>query len=157
MTSERHCILFYITVGVIHFPEERHVFIDWRYLFLLKPFTKLQRFCDVYNLRKKPTFGDATTDFPPNDVWETSTEIPYWWPVTTQISVVISACNWSCRVGNLIQSIRSTQIWVVTRYQCWISGLMFLRRHLEGETSGSVAKFRLGCFPRLWCLLLLLC
>ena len=26
--------------------------------------------------------------FPPNDVWETSAEIPYWWRVTTQIWVV---------------------------------------------------------------------
>ena len=26
---------------------------------------------------------------PPSDVWETSTEIPYWWRVTTQIWVVI--------------------------------------------------------------------
>ena len=26
---------------------------------------------------------------PPNDVWETSAEIPYWWPVTTQICVVL--------------------------------------------------------------------
>ena len=25
---------------------------------------------------------------PPNDVWETSTEIPYWWCITTQIWVV---------------------------------------------------------------------
>ena len=27
--------------------------------------------------------------FPPNDVWETSAEIPYWWRVTTQIWVVL--------------------------------------------------------------------
>jgi len=26
---------------------------------------------------------------PPNDVWETSAEIPYWWRVTTQILVVL--------------------------------------------------------------------
>ena len=26
---------------------------------------------------------------PPNDVWETSTEIPYWWCFTTQIWVVL--------------------------------------------------------------------
>ena len=29
---------------------------------------------------------------PRNDVWETSTEIPYWWRVTTQIWVEIIAC-----------------------------------------------------------------
>ena len=27
--------------------------------------------------------------FPPNDVWGTSAEIPYWWRVTTQIWVVL--------------------------------------------------------------------
>ena len=37
---------------------------------------------------KKPTFWDATTGFPRNDVWKTSAEIPYWWPVTSQIWVV---------------------------------------------------------------------
>ena len=43
----------------------------------------------VISLRKQPTFGDPTTVFPPNDVWETSAEIPYWWRVITQIWVVI--------------------------------------------------------------------
>ena len=37
---------------------------------------------------KQPTFGDATTGFPANDVWATSPEIPYWWSVTSQIWVV---------------------------------------------------------------------
>ena len=51
---------------------------------------------------------------PPNDVWETSAEIRYWWSVTTQVWVVLQISR-SCRVGNLIQLIRSTtQIWVVT-------------------------------------------
>ena len=40
------------------------------------------------SLRKQPTFGDATIS-PPNDVWERSAEIPYWWRVTTQIWVVL--------------------------------------------------------------------
>ena len=36
-----------------------------------------------------------------------------------------SASDWSCRVGNLIQPIRSTtQIWVVTRHQYGISVLV---------------------------------
>ena len=39
-------------------------------------------------LRKQPTFHDATTGFPRNDVWETSAEIPYWWRVTTSIWVM---------------------------------------------------------------------
>ena len=65
---------------------------------------------------------------PPNDVWETSAEIPY-------------------RVGNLTQPIRSTtQIWVVTRHQYVISALV-TQTSFGGKTSGSVAKCRL--FPRL--------
>ena len=43
-----------------------------------------------YNsLGKQPTFQQATTGFPANDVWEMRTEIPYWCrPFTTQIWVV---------------------------------------------------------------------
>ena len=37
------------------------------------------------SLRKQPTLVVS----PPNDVWETSAEIPYWWRVTTQIWVVL--------------------------------------------------------------------
>ena len=48
--------------------------------------------------------------------------------------------DWSCRVGNLIQPIRSTtQIWVVTRHQYGISALAS-HTSFGGETSGSVAK-----------------
>ena len=51
-----------------------------------------------------------------------------------------SASEWSCRVGNLIQPIRSTtQIWVVTRHQYGISALVS-QTLFGGETSGSVAK-----------------
>ena len=76
-----------------------------------------------------------------NDVWETSAEIPYWWRVTTQISVVllIGRRAWE----NLIQPIRSTtQIWVVTRHLYGISALVS-QTSFGGETSGSVAKCRL--------------
>ena len=46
--------------------------------------------------------------------------------------------DWSCRVGNLIQPIRSTtQIWVVTRHQYGISVLVS-HTSFGGETSGSV-------------------
>ena len=41
------------------------------------------------NLEKQPTFRDVTTGFPWNEVWETSAEMLYWWPVTTQIWVVL--------------------------------------------------------------------
>ena len=48
--------------------------------------------------------------------------------------------DWSCRVGNLIQPIRSTtQIWVVTRHQNEISALV-PQTSFGGETCGSVAK-----------------
>ena len=51
--------------------------------------------------------------------------------------------DWSLRVGNLIQPIRSTtQIWVVTRPQYGISAVVS-HTSLGGETSGSVAKYRL--------------
>ena len=54
-----------------------------------------------------------------------------------------SASDWSCRVGNLIQPIRSTaQIWVVTRHQYGISALVSQTSFGE-ETSGGVARCRL--------------
>ena len=54
---------------------------------------------------------------PPNDVWETYAEIPYWWRVTTQI-------------------------WVVTRHQYGISAYVS-QTSFGGETNGSVAKCQL--------------
>ena len=54
-----------------------------------------------------------------------------------------SASDWSCRVGNLIQPIRSTtQIWVVTRHQYGISALVS-QTSFRWETSGGVSKYRL--------------
>ena len=54
-----------------------------------------------------------------------------------------SASDWSCRVGNLIQPIRSTtQICVVTRHQYGICALIS-QTSFGGETSGNVAKCRL--------------
>ena len=42
------------------------------------------------SLRKRLTFGNATTGFPTiNDVWEMSPKIPYWWHITTLIRVVL--------------------------------------------------------------------
>ena len=53
------------------------------------------------------------------------------------------APNWTCRVGNLFQQIKSTtQIWVVTCLQYGISGLVS-QTSFRGETSGGVAKCRL--------------
>ena len=54
-----------------------------------------------------------------------------------------SASDWSCRLGNLIQTIRSTtQIWVVKRHQYGISALVS-QTSFGRETSGSIAKCRL--------------
>ena len=78
---------------------------------------------------------------PPNDVWETSADIPYWWRVTTKIWVVLLIC-WT-QISHAARSIRSTtQIWVVTRHQYGISALV-PQTSFGGVTSGSVAKFRL--------------
>ena len=43
---------------------------------------------------------------PPNDVWETSADIPYWWYVTTQIWVVL-LIGWT-QISHAVRSIRST-------------------------------------------------
>ena len=54
-----------------------------------------------------------------------------------------SASDWSSRVGNLIQPIRSaTQIWVVRRHQYGLSALVS-QTSFGGETSDGVAKCRL--------------
>ena len=51
-----------------------------------------------------------------------------------------SASDWSFRVGNLIQPIRSTtQIWVVTRPQYGISAVVS-HTSFGGETSGTRQK-----------------
>ena len=52
------------------------------------------------------------------------------------------ASDWSVRVGNFFQPIRSTiQIWVVTRHQYGISALV-PQTSFGGETSGGIAKCR---------------
>ena len=54
-----------------------------------------------------------------------------------------STSDWSCRMGNLIQPIRSTtQILVVTRHQYGISALVS-HSSFSWKTSGSVARCRL--------------
>ena len=51
-----------------------------------------------------------------------------------------SASDWSCRVGNLLQPIKSaTQNWVVTLHQYGISALVS-QSSFRGETSEGVAK-----------------
>ena len=73
---------------------------------------------------------------PWNDIWETSTEIPCWWCVTTQIRVLPL-------ISQAERPIRScTQIWVVTRHQYGIS-VLFSQMLFCGETISGIAKCRL--------------
>ena len=86
-----------------------------------------QRVYENNSLRKQPTFGDATTDFPAK--WRLRNERINSTLMMRHYSQDLgSASDWSYRVGNLIQPIRSTiQISVVTRLRS------FPRRHLAGK------------------------
>ena len=109
-------------------------------------FLDFLKFCLGFSLRKKHTFGDTTTGFLTKCCWETSTEIPYRWHITTQIWVVllIGHATW------LIQPMRSTtQIWVVMRHQYGIS-LLISQTSFGGETSGKLMLQIFGCFLRLF-------
>ena len=65
---------------------------------------------------KQPIFGDATTGF--SAKWRLRNEHRNSILMTRHYPNLGSASGWSCRVGNLIQPIRSnTPIWVVTRHQ----------------------------------------
>ena len=95
------------------------------------------------SLRKQETFGDATIGFPAK--WRLRNERRNSILMTRHYPDLGSASDWSCRVGNLIQPIRSsTQIWVVTRdsmdFLC-----SFLRRHLAVKWP-VVASSNVGCF-----------
>ena len=91
-----------------------------------------------FSLRKQPTFGGATTGFPAKwrlRNWRRNSIL-----MTRHYPDQGSASDWSCRVGNLIQPIRSaTQVWVVKRHQYGISALVS-QTSFGGETSGSVTK-----------------
>ena len=56
----------------------------------------LNNFSLFSSLRKKPTSSDAILVSPPNDVWGTSAEVPYWGYITTHIWVVLLIGR-SCR------------------------------------------------------------
>ena len=58
------------------------------------------------SLKKQPTFGDATTDFPAK--WRLRNERRNSILMTRHYPDLGSTSDWSCRVGNLIQLIRST-------------------------------------------------
>ena len=95
------------------------------------------------SLRKRPTFGDTTTGFPAK--WLLRNERRNSILMTRHYPNLGTASDWSCRVGNLVQPIRSTtQIWVVTRIEFLRS---FFRRHLARKPV--VAPPNVGCFLRL--------
>ena len=77
---------------------------------------------------------------PPNDVWEKSAEIPYWWLVTIQIWVVLWLVESNFPRGTINQEhyldLGSE------RHQYGIPTLVS-QTSFGGETSGSVAKCRL--------------
>ena len=90
-----------------------------------------------FNLHKKtsnwkqPIFGDATTGFPAK--WRLRNEHRNSILMTRHYPDLGSASDWPCRVGNLIQPIRSnTTIWVV-RVISMIGWIKFPTRHDQSE------------------------
>ena len=93
------------------------------------------------NLRKKPTFGDATTGFPAK--WRLRNEGRNSLLMTRHYPDLGSASDWLNQISHAARPVRSiTQIWVVTRHQYGISALVS-QTSFGGETSGSVTKCRL--------------
>ena len=94
--------------------------------------------CQTYQrLRKQLIFREAATGFPAK--WRLRNEPRNSILMTRHYPDLSSASDWSCRVGNLIQPIRSTTlIWVVTRHQYGISALV-PPKLFRGESSFGVA------------------
>ena len=82
---------------------------------------------------------------PPNDVWETSEEIPYWWYITTQIWVVL-LIGWNKFPTRHDQSeaLPRSGWW---RVSCIEFLRSFLRRHFAGKPVAALPN--VGCFLRL--------
>ena len=93
------------------------------------------------SLRKQTTSRDATNGFPAKQRLRNERRNSIL--MTPHYPDLGNAFDWSCRVGHLLQPIRSTiQIWVVTRHQYGISALISQRVFCL-ETSGGVARCRL--------------
>ena len=92
-----------------------------------------------FTQRHSATFRGATTGFPAK--WGLRNERRNSILMTCYYPDLTKAPNWSCRVGNLFQQIKSTtQIWVVTCLQYGISGLVS-QTSFRGETSGGVVEW----------------
>ena len=98
----------------------------------------------IFSLRKWPTFRDVTTGFPAK--WRLRNEGTNFILMTCHCRGQSSASDWLCRERYLLQPIRSTtQIWVVTRHQYGILGLL-LGRHFAGTPEEE--SWKAGCFVR---------
>ena len=107
----------------------------------------IANFClsEKNSLRKQTKFRDATTGFPAK--WLLRNERRNSILMTRHTPDMGSASDWSWRLGNLIQPIRSTtQIWVVTRHQDGISALVS-QTSFGGEPA--LASSNVGRFLRL--------
>ena len=96
------------------------------------------------SLRKQPISRDTTTGFPAK--WRLGNEHrnSILSLMTCHYPDLGTASDWSCRLWNLLQPIRSiTQIWVVTRHQYGISALVSSSQtSFRGETVRGIAKCR---------------
>ena len=81
---------------------------------------------------------------PPNDVWETSAEIPYWWRVTIKIWVMllIGRATWEIWF-NQSQALPRSWEWRVVSLESLRS---FIKHHLEGKPME--ASPNVSCFLR---------
>ena len=80
----------------------------------------------------------------PNDVWETSAEIPYWWRVTIKIWVMllIGPATWEIWF-NQSEALPGSWEWRVISLESLRS---FIKRHLEGKPME--ASPNVSCFLR---------
>ena len=86
------------------------------------------------------SFGDATIGFPTK--WRLRNECRNSILMMRHYPDLGSASDWSCRMGNLFQPIRSTtQFWVETRHQYGISALIS-QTSFGGENSDSLGDCR---------------
>ena len=75
-------------------------------------------------------FASTPLVSPRSDVWETSAEIPYWWPVTIHIWVVLL-------IGGTTNEIYFNQSEVLPRSGQWhVISMEFLRSFLRRHSSG---------------------